>query len=257
MYIDSHCHLNLEQFKDDYRTVIDRAFANNIKAIINVGINFESARQAIEIAEEFGKGIYATVGMHPSEATKETFDETEMTKLAQNKKVVAIGETGLDYFGGNIDKTAQIELMDKQIKLALNINKPIVFHCREAYDDLISHLMSLPQTPRGVIHCYVGDWAHTQVFLEMGFYLSFTGIITFTKNAQLFKTVENIPLDKILIETDAPWLTPEPFRGKRNEPAYVVEVARKIAEIKKIPIDEVEAQTTKNTIDLFKLNNEK
>lgn len=262
MYIDSHCHLNLEQFRGDYRAVIDRAFANNVKNIINVGADIKSSARAVLIADEFKKGIYATVGIHPHEvqpeqsrgAAEENFNESEFMKLADNGKVVAIGEMGLDYFNSNVDKQAQIELMDKQIKAAIKLVKPVIFHCRDAYDDLISHLMSLPQIPKGVLHCFVGNWSHAQMFLDMGFYLSFTGIITFTKNSDQLKVVENMPLDKILIETDAPWLAPEMHRGERNEPSYVVEIAKKIAEIKKISLEDVQNQTTENAINLFNLN---
>lgn len=253
MYIDSHCHLNLEQFKDDYHAVIDRAFENNVKKIINVGASFKSSKRAVEIADEFKQGIYATVGMHPHDAKEESFNDSEMMRLAQSEKVVAIGETGLDFSKGNVDRESQIGLMDKQIKIAINLNKPVIFHCREAYDDLISHLMSLPQIPRGVIHCYVGDWAHAQIFLDMGLYLSFTGIITFTKNKEQLEVVENAPLDKVLIETDSPWLAPELFRGKRNEPSFAIEVAKKIAEIKKISLSEVAKKTSDNTNNLFNL----
>lgn len=278
MLIDTHTHLNLEQFSGDYKEVIDRAFVSNVKAIINVGADMKSSRRAVEIADEIGDGIFATVGSHPHDTENNVFNEVAFTSLAENKKVVAIGECGLDYIsseiprqakldhvGDNIDKEAQKKLLIRQIDIANRLAKPIVVHCREAYggenraassayDDLISILTSLPQMPRGVIHCYVGDWVHAQVFLKMGFYLSFTGIITFSKNDHIIETVEKTPLDKILIETDAPWLAPEPYRGQRNEPAYVIEVAKKVAQIKKIPLAEVEAQTTANAIKLFKLN---
>lgn len=254
MYIDTHCHLNLEQFADDYRETIDRAFTNNVKAIINVGADLKSSKKAIEIAREFEHGIYATVGMHPHDSKEEIFNETDIIELSKNPKVVAVGEIGLDYFGANIDKPAQLELLNKQIKIAQIVSKPIILHCRDAYDDLISALMALPQIPAGVVHCFLGDCAHAQVFLEMGFYLSFTGIITFSKNIELQKVIANTPLNKILIETDAPWLAPEPHRGQRNEPAFVIEVAKKIAEIKKISLSMVETQTTKNAVELFKLD---
>lgn len=252
MFIDSHCHLNLDQFSKDYQAVAERAFANGVKAIINVGANSESSKKAIEISQEF-EHVYATVGIHPTDAPKEIFDEKAFLNLAKNKKVVAVGEIGLDYFHNNIDKTTQTELMTKQINLANRALLPIILHCRDAYDDLISALMTFSQIPKGVIHCYLGDMAHAEAFLDMGFYLSFTGIITFTKSMDLLNVIKNVPLEKILIETDAPWLAPEPHRGERNEPAFVVEVAKKIAEIKKISIGEVAEQTSKNAIDLFKL----
>ena len=256
MFVDSHAHLNLEQFTDDYKEVIERANANNVKVIINVGADFASSKRAVEIAKEYEKGVYATVGMHPHDSKNEVYNEKKMSDLLYSKRVVAIGEIGLDYFGSinDIDKPAQLELLRAQVNLAILKDKPVVLHCRDAYDDLISFLMSLSQVPRGVIHCYVGDWAHAQVFLDMGFYLSFNGILTFTKNPEQIKVAELTPLDKILIETDCPWLAPEPHRGQRNEPAYVVEVAKRIAEIKKISLVEVETQTTKNAIDFFKLD---
>jgi len=278
MYIDSHCHLNLDECQDDYKEAIRRAYGENVKAIINVGASLASSRRAIEIAHEMGNGIFATVGMHPHDAclehgrgtAKETFDEQEFLRLARDEMVVAIGEMGLDYyevarfgaagsyFGDDIDKPAQKELLLKQISIAIQVDKPVIFHCREAYDDLIKVLQPLPLIPRGVIHCYVGNWTHAQAFLDMGFYISFTGIITFSKSDELAEVIKQTPLEKILIETDAPWLAPEPYRGQRNEPAYVVEVAKKIAEIKEISLDKVGEQTSENARKLFKLKlNEK
>jgi len=253
MFIDSHCHLNMDKFTLDYKEVIKRAFNNNIGAIINVGADLVSSKKAIEIANEYEKGIYATVGLHPGDAKDEVLDEAQITELANYKRVVAIGEIGLDYSGENIDKDAQLKLMDRQVQIAQKLQKPIVFHCRDAYDDLISYFGSHSSKISAVVHCYTGDWEHAQKFLELGFYLSFTGIITFTKDEEQIKVVRNTPLNRILIETDAPWLAPEPYRGKRNEPSYVIEAAKKIAEIKGISLEEVASQTTKNAIDLFKL----
>ena len=253
MFIDTHCHLNLDQFADSYKEAVENALAHNVKAIINVGANLASSERAVAMSREFESGIYAAVGMHPTDAVEENYDEAKMFDLINHPKVVAVGEIGLDYAATDVDKKEQLELFNNQIRLALRAKKPVIIHCRDAYDDLISALMALSEAPQGVIHCYVGDWAHAQVFLEMGFYLSFTGIITFSKSTDLQKVVENVPLDKIMVETDAPWLAPEPYRGKQNEPAYVVEVAKKIAEIKKISLAEVETQTTQNAQNLFKL----
>lgn len=167
--------------------------------------------------------------------------------------MVAIGETGLDYYYDRQTADKQKELFEKHIKLANFVNKPLIIHCRDAYEDVLSVLMAQGNLPKGVMHCYLSNYDYAKVLLEMGLLIGFTGIITFTKDQQLLDAVKNIPLDKILIETDSPYLTPEAHRGERNEPAYVVEVAKKIAEIKKIPLKDVETQTTQNAIDLFKL----
>ena len=253
MYIDTHCHLNLEQFSGDYKESIQRAIASNVGAVIIVGADLASSGRAVEIAKEYEKNVYSAVGMHPQDSREETFNQKNLSDLLYSKRVVAIGEIGLDYSGSNIDKKAQLELLNNQIRLASLAQKPIIIHCRDAYDDMIAALMAFKDLPRGVVHCYVGNWIHAQIFLDMGFYLSFTGIITFTKDPEQIKVVENTPLERILIETDSPWLAPGTHRGQRNEPAYVVEVAQKIAEIKKIPLRLVEEQTTKNAIELFKL----
>jgi TatD DNase family protein len=254
MFIDTHCHLNLERFAEDYKEAIVRANDADVKAVIIVGADLKSSRRAVEISKEYEKNVYATVGIHPHDGNGEIYSEKKISELLYSKRVVAIGEIGLDYFGSSVDKKAQLELLNNQIDLAVRAQKPIVLHCREAYDDMIAALMTFKDLPRGVMHCYVGDWAHAQIFLDMGFYLSFTGIITFTKDSEQIKVVENTPLDRIMIETDSPWLAPGLHRGHRNEPAYVVEVAKKIAEIKKIPVSLVEEQTTKNAIELFKLD---
>jgi len=245
----------MDEFKSDYKEAIQRASDAGVTIIVNVGANLKNSRLAVEMARK-EKNLYATVGMHPHDAVEEEFNVEDFNQLAQDEKVVAIGETGLDFSAGSHDREVQIALMDKQIKVAIKLNKPVVFHCRDAYNDLISYLMSLPQMPKGVIHCFVGDWSHAQIFLDMGFLLSFTGIVTFTKNNSQLNVIENTPLEKILIETDAPWLAPESHRGKRNEPSFVIEVARKIAELKKIPLSLVEKQTTKNAKEFFKLHDQ-
>ena len=253
MFVDTHCHLNLDEFTNDYKQTVERAYLANVKKIIIVGSDLASSKKAVEIAKEYENNVYAAVGLHPTDAATEVFDEKKISELLYSKRVVAIGEIGLDFHGENIDKQTQLELLNKQIDLAIYTDKPIIIHCRDAYSDLISALKSFSNLPKGVVHCYVGTWADAQTFLAMGFYLSFTGIITFGKNSELEKVVQNTPLDRILIETDSPWLAPVPYRGKRNEPAYAVEVAKKIAEIKKIPLAEVETQTTKNAEILFNI----
>jgi len=253
MFIDTHSHLNFKAFKNDYAQAIERALNTDVKKIIIPSSNLETSKKAVKIAKEYDN-IYAAVGLHPIHIKDEDFVEDAFIKLSKSKKVVAIGETGLDYYHDRTNAEMQKEVFSKHLKLASRLNLPVIIHCREAGDDILSILTGQNPLPRGVFHCFSENWQFAQVVLEMGFYLSFTGIITFTKNQETFEVIQNTPLEKILIETDSPYLTPESRRGERNEPAYVVEVAKKIAELKKIPMEEVENQTTQNAIELFKLN---
>lgn len=252
MFIDTHTHLNFESFKNDIDTVIDRAKKAQVDTIINIGTDLQTSKATIKMAEKY-PNIYATVGLHPEEGMKEKFNEEEFSRLAKHPKVVAIGETGLDFHRTKNKIDLQKEIFQKHINIANRANKPLVIHSREANDDILSLLISQNLELKGVFHCFPGDWQMAQVVLDLGFYLSFTGLITFSKNYANLDVIKNAPLDRLMIETDCPYLTPEPHRGQRNEPAYVVEVARKIAEIKKISIDEVAKQTTQNAIDLFRL----
>lgn len=249
MYIDTHCHLNFEAFSKDYDQVIERAMNAGVKKMILPGSNFKTSKKATEIAKKY-PNIYAAVGLHAIHVKDEDFI-LDFEKLARDKNVVAIGETGMDYYYDRTTSDVQKELLEKHIKLAKMVNKPLIIHCRDAYEDLLAVLIADKNLPKCVMHCYLGNWDYAQVLLEMGFYFSFTGIITFTKDRELLNAIKNIPLDRIMIETDSPWLTPEPHRGKQNEPAFVVEVAHKIAEIKNISLEEVEAITTQNAENFF------
>jgi len=253
MLIDTHAHLNFEAFKNDFEMVIKRAQSSGVAGIINVGSNLETSRRALEIAQKF-PGVFAAVGLHPIHVKDEQFDENAFLKLAQNPKVVAIGETGLDYYHDKSAAELQKEIFQKHINIASQVGKPLIVHSREANDDIVSLLIAQDLSLRGVFHCFPGDLPMAKLVLDLGFYLSFTGLITFSKNYANLQVAEEVPLEKIMVETDCPYLTPEPHRGQRNEPAYVVEVASKIAEIKKISLVEVTDQTTKNAVNLFKLD---
>lgn len=252
MLIDTHAHLNFKAFNEDYEEVILRAEKAQVSAIINVGSNLETSKKAIAIARKH-KNIFAAIGLHPIHVKDEEFDE-KYQKIATEKKVVAIGETGLDYYYNRDSADKQKEVFIKHINLANKLSKPLIIHSRDAGEDILSILTSLNPLPAGVFHCFSENWDFAQVILDMGFLLSFTGLITFSKNSQTNQVIENTPLEKIMIETDSPYLSPDPYRGKRNEPAYVLEVAKKIAEIKKLPLDIVTSKTTQNTKELFKLN---
>lgn len=251
MYIDTHSHLNFKVFNADYKDAILRANSVGVEKIIVVGSNLKTSKKALEIANK-NENIFVAIGLHPIHVENEDFG-LEFEKLAKNKKVVAIGETGLDYFHIRDNKEKQKDVFIKHLKLAQNVNKPVILHNRDAGDDILSILTSQNTLPKGVMHCFSENLEFAKIIIDMGFLISFTGIITFTKNQDTLQVVKEIPLEKIMIETDCPYLTPNKYRGKRNEPAYVVEVAKKIAEIKKISLEKVEDITSKNAIELFKL----
>ncbi len=254
-FVDTHAHLNFSHFKENYREVIERARKSGVRAIINVGTSEKASRRAIEIANEYEKGVYATVSLHPIYAHKE-FDYKKMKELASDEKVVAIGETGLDYHYNSDNIERKKEVFREVIKLGLELKKPFIFHCREARDDfmeIIDKYRSKLKSGqiRAVMHCFPGDRDFAKEVLDLGMMISYTGLVTFTKRDDQIEAVKNIPLDRLMIETDCPFMAPEPFRGKTNEPKYVVEIAKKIAEIKNISVEKVASKTTKNAIDFF------
>lgn len=256
MYIDTHAHLDFDDYRKDLEQVIRRAQNAGVGKIVTVGINYKSSQKAIKIAHQFDD-IYATVSLHPIHAD-ENFDYEQFKKLAQNKKVVAIGETGLDYKSINNEQltiSKQKELFENFIKMAMELNKPLIIHSRESDEDVLEILKKYQGKIRGVMHCFPGDWDLAQKVIELGFLISFTGSITYNLSKKTREIIEKAPLDKIMIETDCPFMTPLKYRHKdkqiRNEPAYVVEVAQKIAEIKNISLEQIANQTTQNALDLF------
>jgi len=257
IFVDTHAHLNFPEFKDDYQKVVKRARKAGVRAIINVGTSYDASRRAIEIAHEYPKGIYASVALHPIYAHKE-FDYQAMKKLASDEKVVAIGETGLDFSRSEKTKDLQKKLFERHLVLAREIRKPLIFHCRDGRSDFVKIIKKYAgdfesARIRGVVHCFTGDWEFAKEILDLNLMISYIGIITFTKNLEQIEAVKKIPLDRLMIETDSPLVAPEPYRGKINEPAYVVEIAKKIAELKNISIEEVAEQTTKNAVEFFKI----
>jgi len=277
MLIDTHAHLNFNAFKDDFDKVIQKSLRKEVW-IINIGSNYESSKKAVDIAKKYSEGVYAAIGLHPinlntglvkiktdeseGEHFEKGFDYQKYKELARSKKVVAIGEIGLDYYWKpkttkkkELFKEKQKELFLKELALAEELNLPVIFHCRVAHNDLIKilieHLTSNIEQ-LGVIHGFVGTSVELQEYLKMGFYIGFNGIIF--KSIEKINFEENIkktPLDKILIETDCPYLAPPPFEGKRNEPLYVKYIAKKIAEIKNKTFEEIAEITTQNAKKLF------
>jgi len=245
MLIDTHAHVNFKDFKHDGAETIRRSLDNNVW-MINVGSQYSTSERAVAIAEQYQEGVYAAVGAHPIYA-QETFDLEKYQKLAEADKVVAVGEIGLDYKKEYIAfKEKQKEVLSAQLELAQTLNLPVIFHCRMAHDDLISMLnIKL----RGVIHCFTGTWQQAEKYLNMGFYLGFNGII-FKLN--LGKIIKKAPIDRLLIETDCPYLTPPQEQG-RNEPLFVKYVAEKIAQVKNLGDEKIAEITTQNARTLFKI----
>jgi TatD DNase family protein len=254
MLIDSHAHLEMPEFKKDLEGVIQRAMESGVEYIFTVGTEERDWRRALEIANTH-PSIYAILGIHPHNA-KEIGDQTYplLKDLCKNKKVKAYGEIGLDFFRNLSPRDIQLKRFREQIELAKELGLPIVVHDREAHQETMEILKSeKAEKCGGIIHCFSGDYEMAKVCIDMGFYISIPGSITF-KNAESFREiVKRIPLDSLLVETDAPFLTPEPFRGKRNEPSYVRYTAQKVAEIKKVSFDKVAEVTTENALRVYRL----
>jgi TatD DNase family protein len=252
MLFDTHAHLNATQFNEDVGEVIERARAEGVSHIVVVGFDRPTIARAMELAEGYDF-IYAAVGWHPVDAIDMTDDDLSMIeKLASHPKVVALGEMGLDYYWDKSPKDIQKEVFRKQIRLAKKVKLPIIIHNREATADIIEILREENAAEvGGIMHCFSGSLEVARQCIEMNFYISFGGPVTF-KNAKKPKEVaKEIPLEHLLIETDCPYLTPHPFRGKRNEPSYVKYVAEAIAELKGISWEEVAQKTSDNAKRLF------
>ncbi|MGM8213063.1 TatD family hydrolase [Virgibacillus sp. W0430] len=254
MLFDTHVHLNARQFKDDRDETIKRAFQAGVKYMVVVGFDHETIPIAIEIAEQY-ETIYAAVGWHPVDAihySKECLAWIE--ELSAHKKVVAIGEMGLDYHWDTSPKKVQQEVFREQIRLAKRLQMPIIIHNREATEDIITILQEeKAEEVGGIMHCYSDRVEYVPAFLKMNFYISLGGPVTF-KNAKAPKEVAAaVPLDRLLIETDAPYLAPHPFRGKRNEPAHVQLVAEQIAHLRNMDYHELSKITTNNALSLFNI----
>lgn len=252
MLIDTHAHLDFLQFKETTTAdIIKRAQENGVTKIINVAADLNGAKKSVALAHEFAN-IWATVGIHPHDVLalkKEPQQLTELAKLADKKKVVALGEIGLDYFKNYSPADLQKEFLAKQIEIGLAKGLPLIIHNREADDDILEILKHY-QPKKVVFHCYSSSVEYAKKLLDLGYLLSFTGNITFPKNTQGAAVVKYVPLDKLMIETDCPFMTPVPHRGKTNEPALVKHVAEKIAELKNITLEEV-AATTSATAEAF------
>ena len=250
--IDSHCHLDFPQFKKDFDMVIKKAEEAGVKKFLNPGCNLATSREAVDLANKF-ENIYAAVGVHPHDAKEISIESIhELESLVQNKKVVAIGEIGLDYFRMRNTKEVQIEAFRSQIELAKKLNKPVIIHSRDADEDIFKVLDNFLGL-KGVFHCFGGDWGFAEKVLARGFLIGLTGIVTFSSAKNTHEVAKKTSLKKLLIETDAPFLAPQKFRGQRCEPAYVKEVVERIAELKGISVEKVAEATTKNAKKMFSI----
>lgn len=261
--IEVHCHLNFKAFNDDYDEVIKRAEDAGVEKIINVGTKIDSSQRAVELAEKYDN-LYAVVGVHPHHADKlESGWEQQLEELAKHPKVLAIGEIGMDYYSyqsnGIVDPKLQKKVFIAQVELAHKLKLPLQIHNRHAGNDIIDileHNKSLLMDPPGMFHCMSGNIDFLQKVLSLGFYVGFDGNITYKgiapgEDTALSELIKFAPLDRILIETDSPYLTPVPYRGKRNEPAYAIIVGEHIASLKGCSVATVDEQTTKNIFTVF------
>jgi TatD DNase family protein len=254
MYFDTHAHLDDKRFAEDKELVIERARASGVELILNVGYNIQHARNTVEMTKSYDF-IYGSVGVHPHDA--KALDDAglqELHRMVKEPKIVAVGEVGLDYYWNNSPIEIQKKVFREMIAFAKEVRKPIIIHDRDAHQDVFDILKAEgAQEVGGVFHCYSGSWPLAREAIKMGFYISLAGPLTFNNASKLHEVVKMVSLDYLLIETDCPYLAPMPFRGKRNEPSYVIKVAEKLAEIKGVSIEEVARKTTENGKKLFNI----
>ena len=251
MLIDSHAHIQLDGFDEDREAVLARAHEAGIHAILTIGFDLQTSRGAISLAEKHEQ-IYATVGMHPHDA--KNFDDEILQifrELAVHPKVLALGEMGLDYYRDLSPRPIQKKTFNQQLDLAEELDLPIIIHNREAYHDILPILQERCGRIRGVMHCFSGDVEIMHKSLDLGFYIGIGGPVTYRKSDALQAVAQEVPPDRLLVETDCPWLAPQFRRGKRNEPAYVRAIAEKIAELRGIGLEEIGQITTRNFEQLF------
>jgi TatD DNase family protein len=264
MLIDSHAHLNFQEFENDWQEIVADCLANNIW-VINIGSQMSTSKKGIEIANSQAEGIYSAVGLHPIHVLGSSFHpedfkiEEYQSLIDSSDKVVALGETGIDFFHDDNNFSQQVEVFQNHLILAEKNNLPVVIHGRNskdgsknAYQEILKILGNKPKVS-GVAHCFGGTLEEAQMFIEKGFKIGFTGIITFDKTGLVESIAKNLSLEDILIETDCPFLAPKPYRGKRNQPQYVQHVAEKIAEVRGVSYEEIASQTVSNIKKLFNL----
>ncbi|GHT59748.1 putative metal-dependent hydrolase YabD [Endomicrobiia bacterium] len=254
MIIDTHVHVTDLKFNGDREAVIKRAFDFGVEKIIEISCEMSYWDKALELSKK--DNVFVSFGIHPVDAPKAAFEDyNKLQTLIQNKKCIAVGEFGLDYHYDSSVRNINIqkESLVRQLDMAWKYNKPVVIHCRDAYDDMIVFLKEYKKIPKGVIHCFCGTANQAKVFVEMGFLLGIDGPVTYKKSETLKQVVLNIDINKLLVETDCPYLAPQKYRGRRNEPSYVVEIVKEIATIKDMSVDETAEITADNAVKLFNI----
>ena len=247
--IDTHAHIYYDEYSKRIDDVIRAAADNGVEKIISIGVDLKSSEECMILAEKY-ESVYATCGIHPHEAEKAPKGYLyELEQFYEHQKVVAVGEIGLDYHYDFSDRKTQRKIYYEQLEMANSLDLPSVVHCRQSDDDILGGIQESGHS-LGVIHCFASGLHFAEKILEIGFHISFTGLITFVKDLE--EVVRAVPLSKMMVETDSPYLSPKPHRGKKNEPAYVLHVAEKIAELKEISLEEVAKSTTKTALQLFK-----
>lgn len=246
---DSHAHYNSEQFDEDRDELLTRLNKEGVSHIINIGCDIPTSQESVDLAKKYDF-VYATVGFHPHDAKSATGNYLEqLEEMAGYEKVVAIGEIGLDYYYDSSPRDVQKRVFEEQLQLAEKLNLPVSIHSREATEDTLELLQKYK--PKGVVHCYTGSAETAKVLLDIGLHIGFTGVVTFKNAKKILKVIEIMPLDRILLETDCPYMAPEPFRGKRSTSDMILQTATTIADIKAIPVEELISIARENTIKLF------
>jgi TatD DNase family protein len=256
MLIDTHAHLDFPEFAQDLEGVLERAKKAGVDEVVSIGINLATSEKAIELANRYSE-VYATVGIHPHDASPLSEKQlTTLETLARKPRVVAIGEVGLDYYRDRRPRPIQRQCLRQQLEVACKTRLPVVFHIREAHAEFFTIIADYATTLNGVVlHCFSGDWGVAKRCLDMGFYLSIPGTVTFPKAEQQQEVARRAPLDRLLVETDAPYLAPIPYRGKVNEPAFTRYTAEKVAELRGCSLEEVARQTSANAHRVFRIGN--
>ena len=254
MFVDTHAHLTDESFKGEEEEILEKCREKGVLKIITSGFNCESSLKALEFAQKYEE-VYASIGVYPENIYE--FDrqiENKFAQIAQNKKVVAIGEIGLQYTDNMPSREKQKEMFVRQLELAHELKKPIVIHCREAYGDMIDLLKQNKNLLEysGTFHCYGGSKEIAKEILKLGFYISVGGVSTFKNASNLKETIKSLPIDNLLLETDCPYLAPDPYRRRRNDPSLIPIIAENLALLKGVSVQEIEEKTTQNARRLFK-----
>jgi TatD DNase family protein len=257
--VDTHAHLDMPEFNTDREVVIERARQAAVKTIVTIGIDLKSSQAAVQLTQTY-PGVYAAVGIHPHNAEGVTEAEiSQLQAMTKQRGIVALGEMGLDYYRNISPVEAQQRVFNWQLELANNSSLPVIIHCRQAVSDMLDILgkwssKSTLKGPKGIIHCFSGDLATAQTYINMGFVLALGGYIGYPSSLSFREVIREIPIDKLVLETDCPFLPPQQYRGKRNEPAYTLLTLQLLANIKALSIEEVAQKTSANALEVFKIS---